>query len=171
MPRRVSQVSTERILTWSMPASSIVLDLLLGDLLARADENLARVRVEDVVDRDAAQDAVTQLLDDLAALDQGAQLDAVDGAAVVLGDDAVLRHVDEPAGEVPGVRRLERGVRQTLAGAVRRDEVLEHRQPLAEVGGDRRLDDLARRLGHQAAHAGQLRICCAEPRAPESAMM
>ena len=27
---------------------------------------------------------------------------------------------------------------------------------LAEVGGDRRLDDLARRLGHQAAHAGQL---------------
>ena len=69
-----------------------------------------------------------ELLDDLAALDQRAELDAVDGAAVVLGDDAVLRHVDETAGEVPGVRRLERGVRQTLAGAVRRDEVLEHRQ-------------------------------------------
>ena len=86
----------------------------------------------------------------------GAELDAVDGAAVVLGDDAVLRHVDETPGEVPGVRRLERGVRQTLAGAVGRDEVLEDRQPLAEVGGDGRLDDLARGLGHEAAHAGQL---------------
>ena len=77
-------------------------------------------------------------------------------AAVVLGDDAVLRHVDQTAGQVTRVRRLERRVGQTLAGAVRRDEVLEHREPLAEVGGDRRLDDLARRLGHQAAHAGQL---------------
>ena len=156
MPRRVSQVSTERILTWSMPASSMMRTFSSVISSPEAHQHLAGVRVEDVVDRDAAQDAVAELLDDLAALDQRAELDAVDGAAVVLGDDAVLRHVDETAGEVPRVRRLERGVGQTLAGAVRRDEVLEHRQPLAEVGGDRRLDDLARRLGHEAAHAGQL---------------
>ena len=137
MPRRVSQVSTERILTWSMPASSMTRTFSSVISSPDCDQHLARVRVEDVVDGDAAQDAVPELLDDLAALDQGAELDAVDGAAVVLGDDAVLRHVDETAGEVPGVRRLERGVGQTLAGAVRRDEVLEHRQPLAEVGGDR----------------------------------
>src|SRR6185436_18248589 len=62
-----------------------------------------------------------------------------------------------------GVRRLERGVRQTLSGAVRRDEVLEHRQSFTEVRLDRAFDDLADaagelllRLGHQAAHAGQL---------------
>ena len=85
-----------------------------------------------------------------------ADADAVERAAVVLGDDGVLRHVDEPAGQVAGVRRLERGVGQALAGAVRRDEVLEHGQPFAEVRRDRGLDDLARRLGHQAAHAGQL---------------
>src|SRR4029079_12687376 len=132
------------------------LDLLLGDFPARPDENLAGVRVEDIVDGDAAQDAVTQLLDDLAALDQGAQLDAVDGAAVVLGDDAVLRDVDEAPGEVPRVRCLERGVRQALAGAVGRDEVLEHRQPLAEVRGYPVIAELPRRLRHQAAHAGQL---------------
>ena len=58
-------------------------------------------------------------------------------------DDDVLRHVDEPAGQVAGVRGLEGGVGQTLAGAVRGDEVLEHRQAFAEVRGDRALDDFA----------------------------
>ena len=70
--------------------------------------------------------------------------------------DDVLRHVDQAARQVAGVGRLERRVGETLAGAVGRDEVLQHRQALAEVRGDRRLDDLARRLGHQTAHAGQL---------------
>ena len=73
-----------------------------------------------------------------------------------IGDDHVLRHVDQAAGQVARVGGLERGVGQALARAVGRDEVLEHREALAEVRADRRLDDLARRLGHQAAHAGQL---------------
>jgi len=60
--------------------------------------------------------------------------------------DGVLRDVDETTREVTGVRRLERGVGQTLAGAVGRDEVLENREALAEVRGDRGLDDLAGRL-------------------------
>ena len=37
-----------------------------------------------------------------------------------------------------------------------RVEVLENRQAFLEVRDDRRLDDLARRLGHQAAHGGEL---------------
>ena len=78
------------------------------------------------------------------------------GAAILLEDDAVLRHVDEAARQVARVGRLQRGVGEALAGAVRRVEVLEHRQAFLEVGDDRRLDDLARRLGHQAAHAGEL---------------
>ena len=71
-------------------------------------------------------------------------------------DDAVLRDVDETARQVARVRGLQRGVGETLAGAVGRVEVLEHRQAFLEVRDDRRLDDLARRLGHQAAHAGEL---------------
>ena len=82
--------------------------------------------------------------------------DAVDRAAVLLDDDDVLRHVDETARQVARVGRLERRVGETLAGAVGRDEVLQHREAFAEVRGDRRLDDLARGLGHQAAHAGEL---------------
>ena len=73
-----------------------------------------------------------------------------------IGDDAVLRHVDQTAGQVARVRRLERGVGETLARAVRRVEVLEHREAFLEVGDDRALDDLAGRLRHQAAHAGEL---------------
>ena len=91
-----------------------------------------------------------------AGVDDGAHLDAARRAAIHIGDDAVLRHVDQTTRQITGVRRLERGVGETLAGAVRRVEVLEHREPFLEVGNDRALDDLARRLGHQAAHAGEL---------------
>ena len=82
--------------------------------------------------------------------------DAVDRAAIFLVDDHVLRHVDKFAGHVAGVGRLERGIGETLAGAVRGDEVFENRETLAEVRGDRALDDFAGGLGHEAAHAGQL---------------
>ena len=82
--------------------------------------------------------------------------DALLGAAVGLADDDVLRHVDQTAGQVPRVGRTQRGVGQTLAGAVRGDEVLENGQALAEVRLDRAVDDLALRVRHQASHAGQL---------------
>ena len=132
------------------------LDLLLLDQLAGLDDHLLGGRILDVLGRRAAEHALGQRDDDLAGVDHGLHVDAAVGAAVVLGDDAVLRHVDETAREVARVRRLERRVGQALARAVRRVEVLEHRQALLEVGDDRRLDDLARRLGHQAAHAGEL---------------
>src|SRR5215510_6289074 len=53
-------------------------------------------------------------------------------------DDHVLGHVDQTPGQVARVRRLERRVGQALTGAVGRDEVLEDRQALAEVGRDRK---------------------------------
>ena len=111
----------------------------------------------------AADDALAQRLDDVLAFLERADLEAEDRAAILLGDRHVLRHVHQPARQVAGVGRLERRVGQTLAGAVRRDEVLEHRQPFTEVRLDRALDDLADaarqlllRLRHQAAHARQL---------------
>jgi hypothetical protein len=51
------------------------------------------------------------------------------GAAIFLGDDAVLRHVDETAGQVARVRGLQRGVGEALTGAVGRVEVLENVRP------------------------------------------
>src|SRR5206468_1687755 len=80
-----------------------------------------------------AQDALAHRLDELAAFHQRAERNAVHGAAVVLGDDGVLRHVDEATGQVPGVGRLQRRVGEALAGAVRGDEVLQHGEAFTEV--------------------------------------
>ena len=118
--------------------------------------DVAAERIDQPLERHAADDAIAQRLDDLAAFDNRPCLDAVERAAIRLGDDDVLRHVDETPRQVSRVRRLQRRVRKALARAVRRDEVLQHGQPFAEVRRDRRLDDLARRLGHQSAHARQL---------------
>ena len=135
------------------------LDLLDGgfvELGVVLHEHLAGERIDDVVENDAAEDAVAERLDDFAGLFELGHADAVERAAVVLADDGVLRDVDETAREVTGVGRLERGVGETLTGAVGRDEVLEHRETFAEVRGDGGLDDLAGRLGHEASHGGEL---------------
>ena len=60
MPRRVWQVSTERIMTRSMPASSMVLTMLLVDLVVGLDEDLAGERIDDVLERHAAEDALAE---------------------------------------------------------------------------------------------------------------
>ena len=93
---------------------------------------------------------------DVAAVLEVGELHAVHRAAVMLGDDDVLHHVHETAGQVTGVGRLEGGVGQTLACAVGGGEVLQHRQALAERGRDGRFNDFPGRLGHEAAHAGEL---------------
>ena len=132
------------------------LDQLLVDQHAGLDQHLAGGGHDHVLRDHAAEDALAQALDHVAAFDDRGDRQAVDGAAIDLRDHEVLRHVDQTPGEVARVRGLERGVGQALACAVRRDEVLQYVQALAEVRGDRRLDDRAVRLRHQAAHAGEL---------------
>ena len=129
----------------------------------RLDDDFVRDRVHDVFGRDASQHAVRDRLDDVLAVLERADREAADRAAVRLVDDHVLGDVDETPRQVAGIGRLERRVGQALAGAVRRDEVLEHGQPFLEVVDDRRLDDLTQtagdlllRLRHQTAHAGEL---------------
>ena len=53
-------MSTERILTWSMPASSMILTWSSVISSFGRDEHLAGVRVDDVLERDAAEDAVAE---------------------------------------------------------------------------------------------------------------
>ena len=166
---------------------SRLLDLLrrlLVDQLTGLDEQRATarlvdlVRILDVLGGDVADDALGQRLDDVLAFLQRADLETQDRAAILLGDRHVLRDVHETTREVAGVRRLERRVGQTLTSAVRRDEVLEHRQAFTEVRLDRAFDDLADttgelllRLRHQAAHTRELTDLVADPREPESNIM
>src|SRR5690606_20161450 len=103
-----------------------VLDLaghLDRDHLVLANDDLVGERVDDVRAADAADDLVAQRHVDLLTLVDGALDDAALGTAVQLRDDHRLGDVAEFAGEVTRVGRLERGVGQTLAGAVRRREV------------------------------------------------
>ena len=126
------------------------------DFLTRLTQHIVGKGIFDVLESHATDDAITQRLDDLAALDDGRDEDAVERAAVVVGDDHILGDVDQTPGQIARVGRLQRRVRQSLARTVRRDEVLRDGQSLAEVGRNRRLDDLARGLGHQATHTGEL---------------
>ena len=89
--------------------------------------------------------------------------DAALGAAVLLADDDVLRHVHQTTGQVTRVGGTQRGVGETLAGTVGGDEVLQHRQALAERGLDRARDDLTLRVGHQTTdrrRSGAAGACC-----------
>src|SRR5579864_1409899 len=150
-------------------------DEVLGNVLERLDDlpqarhrqllaplgdqrlaGLARgERLEHVVAEDASGDALVQPL-----RQEERQLDEVLRLAVELTDDHVLRDVDETPRQVARVGGAERGVCETLARTVGRDEVLEHRQAFHEVGLDRALDDLALRIRHQTAHAGELAKLC-----------
>ena len=93
-------------------------DLRLVDLLAGPHDDRAVDRRHDVLERHAPEDALADRLDHLAAFDQRPELETVLGAAVLHADDHVLRDVHEASGQIPRVRRLERRVRETLAGAV-----------------------------------------------------
>ena len=92
---------------------------VLGDFAAAADDDFARIGMADVFRRGAAQNALGQRGDDLAAVDFRLNGDTVLGAAILLRDDAIVRHVDETARQIARIRRLQRGIGQTLAGAVR----------------------------------------------------
>ena len=128
----------------------------LVDDLVRRNDHVAGLRIRHRIERGTAEDAVAERHLDFVAFDDRLDFDAVHRVAVLLRDDDVLRDVDELTREVAGVGRLEGRIRETLAGAVGGDEVLENRESLAERRGNRAFDDVAVRGGHEAAHAGEL---------------
>ena len=131
-------------------------DVLFLDQFALLDDDLAGGRVLDGIGRGPAQHALAERHGDFAGVENGTGGDTALGAAILFGDDAVLRHVDKAAGQITRVGGLQGGVGETLTGAMGGVEVLHHRQAFLKVRDDRRLDDLTRRLGHQTAHTGKL---------------
>src|SRR5690349_5047120 len=144
---------------------------LFVDERALRQQHVFRARLQDVFDHGTTQHAFAERFHDVAAFDERHHGVAEAGAAIDFGDHEVLRDGDETAREVTRVRRLQRGVGETLAGAVRRDEVLLGVEAFAEVGRDGSLDDRAVRLAMRPRMPASWRICAALPRAPESAIM
>src|SRR5205814_5759251 len=128
---------------------------LFGNFLRHIHDYMA-FEVLNLVEGDAAHDAVAQRLDFDAGFDNRLNVNAFVSSAIEFVDDHVLRNVDQATGQVARVRSLQSGVGQTLAGAVRGNEVLQHGKAFAEVRSDWRFHNFAGRLGHQAAHAGEL---------------
>src|SRR5579872_1606490 len=110
---------------------------LFGDFLVHVNDDVA-FEVLDLVERDAANNAVAQRFDFDAGFDDGFDVDAVGGAAIALVDDHVLRDVNETAGEVARVGGLESRVGQALTRAVRGDEVLQHVEAFISTHGARK---------------------------------
>ena len=129
---------------------------LLIEQRALDDQHFFRARLQNVFRDNTTEHSLAELLHDVTTLNERSHGQAAGRTAIDFGDDQVLCHVDEAAGQVTRVRRLQRGVGQTLTSAVRRDEVLQNVQTFTEVRRDGRLDDRAVRLGHQSAHTGKL---------------
>ena len=109
-----------------------------------------------IVNRVTPDQPLTERLDRLVAFLDVLDPDPLRRAAVDLADNDLLRNVDQAAGQVPRVRGTQRRIGKPLTRAARRNEVFEHRKPLAEVGFNRDFDGFTRRRCHQAAHTRQL---------------
>ena len=133
----------------------LVADVLINQRASGSDQ-LIRFRIVDVLRSHSAEDTVAQSLHHIAGFDESAHLHAILRAAVLLRNDEVLRHIHQSAGEVAGVSRLQSRIGQTLTGTVGRHEVLQNVQAFTEVSRNRRFNNGAVRLRHQASHTGQL---------------
>ena len=145
-----------------------LLGYFIRQQLAVVHDDLARFRIRDRRRDRAPGNTLGQRL--LAEVVRTPHVDRLRRAAVFRQDDQVLRHVHQTPRQIAGVGRAQRRVGQTLARAVRRDEILQRFQTLPEVRLDRHRDNPALRVGHQAAHARQLRdrakatLACARQR-------
>ena len=131
-----------------------------GEDTAFHEEDAAALRVEHVFIEDGPDETRFQAVHDGADARRRACPFLIeiedDDIAVFLADDDVLRYVYQTAGKVTGVRRTERRIGQTLAGAVGRGEVIQHGQAFAVVRLDRQFDRTSGRIGDEPAHAGEL---------------
>lgn len=141
------------------------------DQLVPVNDDLAGFRMPYRFERVTAFDPVVQIFDNLFAVLNHADGKAFIRTAIFLAHDNVLSHVDETAGQITGVRRPQRGIGQTFPRAVRRNEVFQDREAFAEVRFDRKFDDAAGRVGHEAPHTAQLGDLRFVPRALESTII
>ena len=155
-PRLDSQVSTERILTrsipaaWIAPARSSVISLIDRDdavaLIGRADLRAPR----------GPRCGRAEAPMDFTRFNDGLDVDPVARAAIGFGDDDVLGHVAETARQIAGIRGLQLAVsaRPLRAPCVemKYSRTFSPSRKLAVMGVSRISPD---GLAHQAAHSGK----------------
>src|SRR3546814_13179431 len=131
------------------PRSTLTDTLFPYTTLCRSDRAIG---VGDVLKRGTTEDALAERGAHRAALHDRAHFHAAGRATILPDHDTVLRHVDQAAGQITRVRRLERRVGPALACAGGRVARIMGGQAFLDLRGDLRLAVLARRLGPQASH-------------------
>ncbi len=117
--------------------------------------HFARFRISDTASQHASEQPISKLLTGDIILSPDP--DAFFCAAVLSVDYHILRNINEASGQVTCICGAQRGIGQTLACTVRRDEVLQRVESITEARADRKRDNAPRRIGHQASHTCQLR--------------
>src|SRR5215204_1166221 len=125
-----------------------------GDIRTSLCHQFPRLRVHQVPGQEAGRDRVVRVAP--AAFQAERKVDVAVRATVRVVNDDILGDVDEATGQVARVGGTQGRVGLALPRAVGRGEVLEHREALHEVALHGLLDNLTLRVGHQAAHAGEL---------------
>ena len=125
------------------------------DFIARNDRSV-RSWIDDVLATCTALEHVTQRNIDFFAFVNSFLGDATSLLAIVLDHNDGLCNVAQFSREIARICSLERSIGKTLTRTVCRGEILDDGQSFAEVRLDRCFHDLATRLRHLSAHAGQL---------------
>ena len=98
----------------------------LCDLLTCLNKNLTGLGVDDIMNRYTTQDTLTKTRDNLIAALQCRTLQTTKCTTVFLGDNHIVRNVNESTCQITSVGSLHGGVGQTLTGTVSRDKVLKY---------------------------------------------
>jgi len=123
---------------------------------ARVECNFVGARNQNWLRQHTSQHSIAQGLNNIATFNDRRHRYAIARLTVDLGNDQVLGNVNKTTRQVTGVGRLQCGISQSLSGTVSRDKVLQYVKALTEVSCNRRLNNRAIRLGHQATHTSKL---------------
>src|SRR5210317_1280783 len=104
---------------------------------ACVERDLVTARNHDRLGEHAAQYALRQRFDDVAALNDRRHGHTITGFAVHFRDHEILGNVDKTTRQVTRVGGLKCRIGQTFTSTMRRDEVLQYVEAFAEVGCNR----------------------------------
>ena len=105
----------------------------LCDFLTCSNNQFACGRMDDIMYRHAAQDALIQRGDGLVTILESGTYQSAQRAAVFFRDNHIVRNINKTTCQVTGIGSLHRRIGKTLTGTVRSNEVFEYRHTFLEV--------------------------------------
>ena len=97
------------------------------------NNHLTGFRMQNVFLNGTPEDSLADRNDNITAVNNWTNNNAAFRAAVGFGNNHVLSHVNQTAGQITGVCGLQRRIGQTFTGTVGRIEVFQHRQTFFKV--------------------------------------